>query len=246
MRRTLRPSPSVPASVLVAALLSAGMLAGCGAVVTPADAPAPGATTPGTGARPTSSATTTPTTAPTTGPATGRSIVTIRGNEALRWGSGPYGVVLAHGSSYDAASWDPQGPEFAARGATVVAVENISPDAIVDAVEYLRANGIARVALVGGSAGADAILQVASAHPDLADQLVLLSPNQVVQGLGSEPKLIVASAQEPRVGAAREIAGSSPGDHNRVVVVPGKAHAQAILKHDKDGSVLRLILRRLD
>ncbi|MCZ4497735.1 MAG: hypothetical protein JWQ74_288 [Marmoricola sp.] len=211
------------------------VLAGCGTSTSPVAVP----TRP-----PSGSPAAAPTAAPTGAPAAARTSITINGNEALRWGNGPYGVVLAHGSSYAAASWERQAPQIAAQGATVIAVEDISPAAIEDAVDYLKSHGAPKVALMGGSAGADAILQVASRQPDLADQLVLLSPNQEVTGLGSEPKLIIASADEPRVGVAKQLVASSPGDRNTVRIIAGRAHAQAILKHD-DGTVLDLILARL-
>ncbi len=114
--------------------------------------------------------------------------ITVNGNEALTWGDGGYGVVvLAHGAAFDAASWERQAVAIADQGATVIAVENISPEAIRDAVEQLQADGIIDVALIGGSAGADAILELASREPDLADQLILLSPNGTVEGLGESP-----------------------------------------------------------
>jgi len=215
-------------------LLVVSALTACGSTSSPLGTPAPSAS------RNVSSSP-----SPTAAAAPVRSKITIGGRPALSWGTGPYGVVLAHGSSYDAASWDPQGPVLAARGATVVAVEDISPSAIFDAVKNLQSRGIKEVALVGGSAGADAVLEVARQHPGLADQLVLLSPNRVVDGLGSEPKLVIASAEEPRVGVARELAATAPGEDNVVEIVPGRAHAQAILKRDANGAVLRLILRRL-
>ena len=205
---------------------------------------------PGTSAPATSPSSTSPSAAapstPSAVPAPNGQTITIKGNDALVWGDGDYGVVLAHGRSYDAASWAPQAPAIAAQGATVIAVESIEPDAIRDAVEKLRADGIERVALVGGSAGADAILQLSSREPDLADQLVLLSPNRVVSGLGSQPKLFIASADEPNVGVSRTLAADSPGDDNEVKILPGRAHAQAILKKDADGPVLALVLKRLE
>lgn len=171
--------------------------------------------------------------------------ISIQGNPALLWGNGSYGVVLAHGRSYDAASWTAQAPKIAAQGATVIAVESIEPAAILDAVAKLQSDGIKRVALMGGSAGADAILQVARRQPDLADQLILLSPNQFVTGLGSQPKLFIASAEERNVDVSGDLATRSPGSANKVTIVPGKSHAQAILRKDKSGAVLRLILERL-
>ncbi|HBX10021.1 MAG TPA: alpha/beta hydrolase, partial [Candidatus Microthrix parvicella] len=113
--------------------------------------------------------------------------------EALLWGDGDSGVVLAHGAAFDAESWTDQATQIAAEGTTVVAVEDISPEGIEAAVTYLKdERGIAGVALIGASAGADGILDLVSQQPDLPDQLIVLSPNSVVDGLGVSPKLFIA------------------------------------------------------
>lgn len=169
----------------------------------------------------------------------------MAGASALRWGDSDYGVVLAHGAAFDAASWEKQAVAIADQGATVIAVESIDADAIRDAVEQLQGEGIADVALVGASAGADAILDLASQDPDLADQLILLSPNATVDGLGAEPKLFVASKDEPVAHVSTELAAASPGDENVVKILPGSAHAQAIFATDLAGPVLESMLERL-
>ncbi len=181
---------------------------------------------------------------PQDGGSAGR-MIAINGNEALTWGDGPYGVVLAHGAAFDAASWEQQATAIAEHGATVIAVENISPEAIRDAVLQLQEDGISDVALVGGSAGADAILDLASQEPDLPDQLILLSPNRTAQGLGGEPKLFIASEDEPLVDVSTELAESAPGEDNEAMILPGSAHAQNIFDTDQAEPVLDAILERL-
>ncbi len=173
------------------------------------------------------------------------SSVVINGNDALTWGDGPYGVVLAHGSAFDAASWQDQATEIADTGATVVAVEDISPEAIQDAVIYLQDEAIDDVALVGGSAGADAILDLASNEPDLPDQLILLSPNSTVEGLGEEPKLFIASEEESVAEVSTELAQTAPGSDNEATLLPGSAHAQNIFDTDQAQPVLDAILERV-
>lgn len=170
----------------------------------------------------------------------------VAGSPALRWGEGDYGVVLAHGAAFDAASWEKQAVAIAEQGASVIAVENIDPHAIRAAVEQLQDQGVADVALVGASAGADAILDLASQEPELADQLILLSPNATVEGLGEEPKLFVASKDEPVAHVSTELAASSPGEENEVLILPGSAHAQNIFATDQGGPVLDAMLRRLE
>ena len=162
----------------------------------------------------------------------------------LVWGDGQVGVVLVHGAAFDAASWTPQAEQMAAAGATVVAVED--SDSIVAAVTDLRQHrNVSSVALIGGSAGADSIMRTVAAQPGLADQLILLSPNAVVEGLGDEPKLFIVSEDEPRAQVSRQLADVSPGDDNEVLVVPGSAHAQHVFDTDQGAVVMQAILDRL-
>lgn len=171
--------------------------------------------------------------------------IDVAGARALRWGDGSYGVVLAHGASHDAASWEEQATVIAKQGATVVAVEDISPEVIGGAVRQLHRDGIEDIALVGGSAGADAILRLASVEPNLPDQLILLSPNMVVDVPGDEPKLFIASEEEPVADVSRQLAESAPGKQNDVVLLPGSAHAQGIFRSDQAARTMTLILNRL-
>lgn len=179
------------------------------------------------------------------GSATTGKKVDIAGSTALTWGEGSYGVVLAHGASYDAASWEEQATAMAGQGMRVVAVEDISPEAIEAAVRHLQGGGTDDVALVGGSAGADAILRLVSTEPDLADQLVLLSPNARVDGLGEEPKLFIASEDEPLAHVSRQLAASALGDENEVIMLPGSAHAQGIFDSEQGDEALKVILEHL-
>lgn len=172
--------------------------------------------------------------------------IEIGGSTAIQWGDGDYGVVLAHGAAFDAASWEAQATAIAEQGATVIAVEDIAQEAIQAAVERLKADGHEDVALVGGSAGSDAILRLASAQPDLPDQLVLLSPNTVVDGLGEQPKLFIASEDEPVADVSQQLADAGPGDDNEVIMLPGSDHAQNIFDGENADEAMDAILERLD
>ncbi|MDH6290554.1 alpha/beta fold hydrolase [Rhodococcus sp. NM-2] len=182
---------------------------------------------------------------PSAGSDTSATKIEVGGGDALQWGDGEYGVVLAHGAVFDAASWEDQASAIANQGATVIAVEDITPESIAATVASLIDNGHPDVALVGGSAGADAILQLASQQPDLPDQLVLLSPNRVVDGLGSEPKLFIASEDEPVAGVSQQLADGSPGADNKVILLPGSAHGQNIFDGENADAAMDAILQRL-
>ena len=167
--------------------------------------------------------------------------------EALLWGDGDSGVVLAHGAAFDAESWTDQATQIAAEGTTVVAVEDISPEGIEAAVTYLKdERGIAGVALIGASAGADGILDLVSQQPDLPDQLIVLSPNSVVDGLGVSPKLFIASEDEPVADVSTEMADTAEGDDNEAIILPGSAHAQNIFDTDQAEPTMTAILDRLN
>lgn len=129
---------------------------------------------------------------------------------------------------------------------TVIAVEELSPAAVTGAVRELQEDGIENVALVGASAGADTILLLAAADPELGDQLILLSPNAVVEGLGVQPKLFIASEDEPVAHVSRRLAQTAAGRDNEVVLLPGSAHAQGIFGTDQGERTTTLILQRLE
>ncbi len=178
-------------------------------------------------------------------PSDGEQIDTGAG-EALVWGDGDYGVVLAHGAAFDAASWTTQAEQIAEQGTTVVAVEDISPEGIGAAVEYLKKErSIDDVALIGASAGAAGTMQLVSQQPELPDQLILLSPNSVVEGLGVAPKLFIASEDEPVADVSTTMAESADGDENEALILPGSAHAQNIFDTDQAEPTMTAILDRL-
>ena len=180
----------------------------------------------------------------TGGSASGGMDVDVPGSgEAIVWGEGGYGVVLAHGASFDAASWSEQAAAIAEQGFVVLAVEDIAPDSILAAADYLREDGGASqgVAIIGASAGADATLDALSGEPDAADGLITLSANGFVEGIGSEPKLFIASEEEPVADVSTQLADRSEGSDNEALLLTGSAHAQAIFEGDEGERALTAI-----
>ncbi len=169
----------------------------------------------------------------------------VADTDVTTWGDGGYGVVLAHGAAFDAASWEAQAIAIADQGTTVVAVEDISTESLQAAVQSLQIDGIGDVALVGGSAGADAILALASAEPEVGDQLILISANTTAELAGEQPKLFVASQDEPGAEVSTQLAESAAGGDNAVELRPGSAHAQNIFDTDQGDALLELILDRI-
>lgn len=166
---------------------------------------------------------------------------------ALRWGDGPYGLVLVPDAGRDAASWDAPARTFAEHGMTVVA---LGPDAdagrIAAAIEALQSDGFERVALLAAGAGSGPALELGSARPDLIDQLIVLSARGQVDGLGPFPKLFVASEDEALAAEAARMADAAPGDWNALYVAGGDESGQAILSGDGADAAIEAILLRLE
>ena len=79
------------------------------------------------------------------------------------------------------------------------------------------------VALIGASAGAGPVLQVAREAPEEISQIILLSGTGDVSGLGEYPKLFVASEGEGIADQARLMVEEAPGDRNEALIPPSDA-----------------------
>ena len=173
--------------------------------------------------------------------------VEVGETEALVWGEGDYGVVMAHGAAYDAASWEEQARRISKRGVIALAVEDTSPENLLAAVEYLEEErGAEGVALLGASAGGSDVLRAVREKRGVADQLILLSVTGDASGLGEEPKLFVASEGEGMAGEVRRMVEETPGDRNEALVLPGDAHAQAIFETEQGERLMQTIMARIE
>ncbi|MBA3474907.1 MAG: alpha/beta hydrolase [Rubrobacter sp.] len=173
--------------------------------------------------------------------------VSVGDTWALVWGEGDRGVVLAHGAAYDAASWESQGQALEENGMVALAVEDVSPGSLRFAIDYLKEEyDVESVALVGASAGAGPVLEVAEEDPEEIGQIMLLSGTGDVSGLGDYPKLFVASEGEEISERVRRMAEEAPGDRNEALILPGSAHAQAIFRTEEGDRLMQTILERLE
>jgi pimeloyl-ACP methyl ester carboxylesterase len=165
----------------------------------------------------------------------------------LRWGDGPYGLVLVPDAGRDAASWSAEASTLADDGMTVVAVDSSDATAIEAALRYLlETRGLDRAALLGAGAGADSAIAVAAERPELVDQLIVLSASGDVSALGDMPKLFVASSGEQAAADATRMANQASGQWNELYLAEGDASGQAILAGDGRAGTMDAILRRLD
>jgi len=172
------------------------------------------------------------------GPVTGRTIE-ADGSTVIVWGRGERGVVLAHGGSFDAASWEDEAVLLADRGVAVAAVEDLSADAVVDAAAYLREQqGATDVTLVGSSAGAVPVLESAAAEPDLAGGVVVVPPaGGDLAGLGRVPVLVIYGEDEALAGDIEALVAAAPDADLEVLAIPGDRHGQGILDGDQADEV---------
>jgi pimeloyl-ACP methyl ester carboxylesterase len=172
--------------------------------------------------------------------------VEVAGGEALLWGEGDRGAVLAHGAAYEAASWREQAGRLAGDGVVALAVEDTSARSVAEAAGYLKEErGVRNVTLVGASAGTAGVLGAAVGAPGLVDGVILLSGTGEVSGLGEYPKLFVASEGEGLAEEVRRMAERAPGSRNEALILPGDAHAQSIFGTDQGERLMRAILTRL-
>ncbi|HEX2194306.1 MAG TPA: alpha/beta hydrolase [Candidatus Limnocylindria bacterium] len=166
------------------------------------------------------------------------------GGSALRWGDGPYGVVLVAEEGREAASWDAQARAIADERITVVALQDADATLIREAILALRDDGVERVAVLAAGSATGPALELGTQEPELVDQLILLTAGGDVSRLGVFPKLFVASQAD--AAETERMAAEAPGDWNAVFFVPGDARGQAILEGEARGEALDAILQRLE
>ena len=173
--------------------------------------------------------------------------VSVGDTWGLAWGEGERGAVLVHGAAYDAASWEVQGRALEENGIVALAVEDTRARNVRSAIEYLKEEyDVGSVAMIGASAGAGSVLQVAREDPGEISQIILLSGTGDVSGLGEQPKLFVASEGESVADQIRLMAEEAPGDRNEALILPGDAHAQAIFRTEEGERLTQTILNRLE
>jgi predicted alpha/beta-hydrolase family hydrolase len=187
------------------------------------------------------------------------------------YGTGPRGVVLAHGGRFDRASWKPQALELAAAGFRVVSIDfraavemragNDTPclydpaclaKDILAAVRYLSKGGATSVAVVGGSLGgggaAQATLDGAAGE---IDRVVLLAHMSIPAPERMRGRKLFITARDdvggngqPRLIGIRDQYAKAP-DPKDLVVLDGSAHAQALFDTASGPRLMQEIVRFL-
>lgn len=174
--------------------------------------------------------------------------------QALIFGDGPRGVVLAHGGRFNKESWRPQAEALASKGFQVLAFDFRSDDAtryldILAAVKHLRQSGTESVAVVGASMGGDHAAKACEAEPASISRLVLLAAGAYTTLSRCEAKKLFVMARydvigdnQPRLPAIRARYERASGP-KRFVTLNGSAHAQAIFGSNEGSRLMRELLK---
>jgi len=162
----------------------------------------------------------------------------------VQLGSGPVGIVLAHGSNGSLCEWIGYARELATDGYRVLPYDagpefnGVGLDAEA-ATEALRRAGAQKVVIMGSSLGALAALVGGAAVPVQPDAVVSLSaPASVgyLHGLDSVARLrspvlfMAAQDDQPFSDDARSLYAASVSADKRLQVVPGQAHGSGLLE----------------
>ena len=162
----------------------------------------------------------------------------------VQLGSGPVGIVLAHGSQGDLCEWISYGRELAGAGYRVLAYDARSTFVGVDldaeaAVEALRRAGAQQVVIMGSSLGALAALIAGATLPAQPDAVVSLSaPASVgsMRGLDAVARLhapvlfMAAQDDQPFSDDARSLDAAAASADKQLQVVAGSAHGSGLLE----------------
>jgi len=174
-------------------------------------------------------------------------------------GSGTAAVVLAHGKTFNKASWRSFAGFLAASGYDVLAVEfrgygESRPgketaalhEDVLAAVRWLRQRGAPAVAVVGSSMGGGAAARAAlECDEGEIDRLVLLSPAPIAQPERlSLRKLYVASSEEPLLDEVQRQFERAP-EPKRLMLLAGSAHGQHVFGTDQSGRLMTAVLEFL-
>ena len=172
-------------------------------------------------------------------------------------GSGKVGVVFANDSNNDACDWSREARALADHGYAVavfdasIAYESRQAVAVADALR--RAGGARRIAVIGASVGARAVLQVGAAHPPGVAGLVAMSAERRISSNPSDllpigrrvrvPVLTIGSRQDPLTSFGKDTTAwhrTIPDD--QVLILSGGDHGVELLSHRHGPRVRAAIL----
>jgi pimeloyl-ACP methyl ester carboxylesterase len=178
---------------------------------------------------------------------------------AARLGSGDAGVVFANDSNNEACDWSAEARSLAEHGYAVavfdasIASEARQALAVADA---LRKTGARRIAVIGASVGARAVLQLGAMHPPAVTGLVAMSAERSIGSSPADllpiakrvrvPVLTVGSREDPYTSFGKDTAAwHRTIPHDRMLLLSGGDHGVELLSDSHGPRVRAAILRFL-
>ena len=183
---------------------------------------------------------------------------------AAHLGRGRVGVVFANDSNNDSCAWSGEARSLAAHGHAVAVFEtvgNASYEAqqVLAVTRALRRTGVQRIALIGASVGARAVLQAGARHPGGVVGIVALSAERRIMSNQGDllpigrrvrvPVLSVGSRGDPLTSFGKDTrAWHRTIPDGRALILSGSDHGVDLLT-DRHGprvrSAIRAFLRSL-
>jgi len=181
--------------------------------------------------------------------------------DAARLGDGRLGVVFANDSDNDSCAWSAEARSLARHRYAVAVFETIGgagfeAQQVAAVARALRRTGVRRVAVIGASVGARAVLQVAAERPrDVAGVVALSAERRITSNpadllpVGKRvraPVLTIGSREDPLTSFGKDTLAwhrAIPDDH--ALVVGGSGHGVELLMDRHRRRVRSAILAHL-
>ena len=177
---------------------------------------------------------------------------------ATRLGRGRVGVVFANDSDNDACAWSREARSLAEHGFSVAAFETVGgwsfeADQVLTVARALRRTGPRRIAVIGASVGARAVLQAAAEHPRAVVGLVALSAERRITSNPSDLLPVGRRVRVPvlTIGSRHDVLTSFGKDtlawhrtipDDRALILSGRNHGVELLRDSHRRRVRSAIL----
>jgi len=175
--------------------------------------------------------------------------------------AGSHAVLLAHGAIFNKSSWGEFVTQLLANNYTVLAIDfrghgkssngkmpNALYQDILAGVHFLQIQtGINKVSVLGASigGGAAAKASVLSVAQDI-DSLILLSPASIYHPEQLKGNLLFIASEDEYLSKIIQQSYNKAPSPKRLVLIPGRAHAQHIFKTAQADAMTAIILDFLE
>ncbi len=156
---------------------------------------------------------------------------------------GTRGVVLVHQSGYDAASWSDVALRFRTAGISSIALESTSHEDVQSGIDFLRAQGVREITLMGASIGGGSVQRAVSEGDagEVAHVVLLGTAAGSMQDVPDVTKLFVVSEGD-FFRAQTHASFSKAAAPKELLVYPGAAHGQDMFTTTYGDELMAIIL----